>query len=130
MKPNEETGDRMVGVWDGFCTGFYYLGFLRQSGRPISLALEVARESRVVTESLGGTNLKYEFVTGRVISGPDYGNADLTIHLAGPTGRGTLLEWAQNGFRGWHICSLIFRTERPGHDVVLVDDALTTCERE
>ncbi len=113
-----------------FCTGFYYLGFLRQSGRPTFLALEVARESPAVTESPGGTNLKREFVTGRIISGPDYGNADLTIHVAGPIGSGTLLEWAQNGFQGWHICSLIFRTEPPRHDVVLVDDALTTCERE
>src|SRR5258708_2333035 len=60
-----------------FFTGFYYLSFLRESGRPISLALEMARESPAVTESLGGTNLKGEFVTGRLISGADYGNADL-----------------------------------------------------
>ena len=113
-----------------FFTGLYYLSFLRQSGRPISLALEMARESAAVTDSLGGTNLKSEFVTGRLISGADYGNADLTIHVAGPTRRGVLLEWAQNGFQGWHICSLIFRTEPPKQDVVLVDDALTTCERE
>jgi hypothetical protein len=102
-----------------FFTGFYYLSFLRQSGRPISLAVEIARESAAVTESLGGTDLKGEFVTGRLISGADYGNADLTIHVAGPTRRGVLLEWAQNGFQGWHICSLIFRTERPGKTLFL-----------
>jgi hypothetical protein len=114
----------------GFFTGLYYLNFLRESGRPISLALEMASESASVTESLGGTNLKSEFVTGRLISGADYGNADLTIHVAGTTRRGVLLEWAQNGFQGWHICSLIFRAEAAKQDVVIVDDALTTCERE
>jgi hypothetical protein len=64
--------------------GLYYLNFLRQSRRPISLALESARKSVVVTNSLGVPNVRKTFVKGYIVSGADYGNADLTIYVAGP----------------------------------------------
>jgi hypothetical protein len=112
------------------CVGLYYLSFLRQSRRPVSLALEAAGKSTAVVSSLGSTNLRKTFVTGRIIAGTDYGNADITIHVASPNGHGVLLESAQNGFQGWHICSLVFRTDQSKQDVTLVDDTLTNCERE
>jgi hypothetical protein len=112
------------------CAGLYYLGFLRQSRRPVSLALEVAGKSTAVASSLGTTDLRKTFVTGRIVAGTDYGNADLRIHVASPNGHGVLLEWAQNGFGGWHICSLVLRTEQPKRDIILVDDTWTNCERE
>jgi len=112
------------------CAGFYYLGFLRQSRRPVSLALEVAGKSTAVASSLGSTNLRKTLVTGRIVAGRDYGNADLSIHVVSPNGHGVLLEWAQNGFAGWHICSLVLRTEQPKGDIIVVDDTRTNCERE
>jgi hypothetical protein len=97
------------------CAGFYYLGFLRQSRRPVSLALEVAGKSTAVASSLGSTNLRKTFVTGRIVAGRDYGNADLSIHVVSQNGHGVLLEWAQNGFAGG-ISVLLFceRSSRRG----------------
>lgn len=113
-----------------FFGGLYYFSFLQQSRRPVSLAIDTARKSKAITDNLGGTNLRKTFVTGRIISGADYGNADLTIHIASPLRNGVLLEWAQKGLQGWHICSLVFRAEQSKQDVILVDDALTNCEKE
>jgi hypothetical protein len=112
------------------CAGLYYISFIRQSRRPVSLALEAANQSKAVSNSLGNNFLKKTFVTGHIISGSDYGNADLAIHVLGSNSRGTLLEWAQNGLAGWHICSLVLRTEKPSHEITIVSDEQTHCERE
>jgi len=92
--------------------------------------LETASQSEEVVHNLGSEYLRKTFVTGRIISGPDYGNADLTIHVAGSNASGTLLEWAQNGFGGWHICSLVLLTEKPSREITVVSDSETHCERE
>jgi hypothetical protein len=109
--------------------GLYYINFLRAIQRPVRIALDIATNSEVVSTDLGTSGLKETFVTGRVISGLDSGNADLTIYGSGSKNRGTLEEWAQNSYAGWHICSLIFRDNR-NRETTLVDDSGTHCERE
>ena len=107
----------------------YYRNFFEQSRRPVRIALGMAGTSEAVSASLGSSHLRERFVTGRMISGRDSGNADLTIYVAGPKGHGTLLAWEQNGFAGWNICSLVFR-DQINREIVLVDDSQTHCERE
>src|ERR1035437_7490347 len=80
----------------------WYLSFVGKSRAPALLALRTATGSLEVVNALGVIPIEKRFVTGRVISGMDGGNADLTIRVAGPNGQGTLFEWAQNGFGGWH----------------------------
>ena len=109
--------------------GVSYRNFFEQSRGPVRIALGMAAMSEVVSASLGSSHLRERFVTGRVISGRDSGNADLTIYVAGPKGHGTLLAWEQNGFSGWNICSLRFR-DQMNRETVLVDDSQTHCERE
>jgi Cytochrome oxidase complex assembly protein 1 len=124
---------RLVGwlIFAGLlCGGLYYLSFFLQSRRPVALALETASQSQAVVSYLGSQYLKKTFVSGRIISGSDYGNADLVIHVAGSNAQGTLLEWAQNGFGGWHICSLVLLTEKSGREITVVSDEHTHCERE
>jgi hypothetical protein len=108
----------------------YYLNFLRESRRPVSLALAVANQSSLVAKDLGGSELTKRFLTGRILSGTDYGNADLTIHVVWSNGSGTLFEWAQTGMQGWHICSLVLVTEKPEREITIVSDGRTHCERE
>jgi Cytochrome oxidase complex assembly protein 1 len=107
----------------------WYLSFVNESQAPVRVALRTATGSSGVLKALGGEPIQKRYVTGRVISGPDYGNADLTIHVGGPGDHGTLLEWAQNGFAGWHICSLIF-TGSAGTEITVVSEAATHCDRE
>ncbi len=107
----------------------WYLSFVSASRSPALLALWTATGSREVLNALGGGPIEKRYVTGRIISGMDAGNADLTIHIVGPSGEGTLTEWAQNGFGGWHICSLLFRGSS-GTEITVVSDANTNCERE
>jgi hypothetical protein len=96
----------------------------------VLLALETASQSKEAVSNLGSRHLRKTFVTGRIISGSDYGNADLAIYLLGSHARGTLFEWAQNGFAGWHICSLVLRIEKPIHEITIVSDEQSHCERE
>jgi hypothetical protein len=69
------------------------------------------------------------FVRGRVIGRMDAGTADLAIPVSGPAGTGMLRDWSQNGFAGWQVCSLEFRSD-DGSRVVIVADEETHCERE
>jgi hypothetical protein len=108
---------------------FWYWSFLQESSAPAEIAMRMAASSQPITKALGGVPLNKRYVTGHVLAGPDYGNADLTIHLAGPTAKGKLFEWAQNGLEGWHICSLGF-VDEAGNNQILVSDESTTCERE
>ena len=107
----------------------WFLAFVNESQPAVVLALRSAAGSPGVLKALGGRPIQKRYVTGHVISGPDYGNADLTVHVAGPGGQGTLFEWAQNGFVGWHICSLMFKGSA-GPEITVVSDAATHCERE
>jgi hypothetical protein len=112
------------------CIGFYYMIFVQQSKRPVSLALETANQSPAVASNLGGEHLRETYLTGHIISGSDYGNADLAIHVSSLKFRGTLLEWAQNSFTGWHICSLVLQPQMPGKEITIVSDGETHCDRE
>ena len=107
----------------------WYFSFVSESWAPVQIALRTATGSRGVLNALGGKPVQKRYITGHVISGPYYGNADLTIHVSSPTGQGSLLEWAQNGYVGWHICSLILRSSS-GTEITVVSDAATRCERE
>ena len=117
-----------LGTISVLCVG-YYAVFLNQSGSPIRLAVQTAEHSQKAIEYFDGSNLRTGFVTGHIIAGPDSGNADLNIPVSSGKVRGTLLLWAQNGFAGWHVCSLVLRAKDRG-DVVIVGDAKSTCERE
>jgi Cytochrome oxidase complex assembly protein 1 len=106
----------------------WFVSFVNESRAPVLLAMRTATASPGVLKALGGEPIQKRYVTGHVISGPDYGNADLTIHVAGSGGQGTLFEWAQNGFGGWHICSLMFKGS--GTEVTVISDTGTHCDRE
>jgi hypothetical protein len=109
-----------------------WIGYQRilQERAAATLALRTATLSDAVKGQLG-TPLKMGiFVTGHLfLSGGDTGTADLRIPISGPKGEGTLIEWAQSGFAGWHLCSLILRPTT-GADLVLVPDESSKCERE
>jgi hypothetical protein len=108
---------------------FWYSSFLRASSVPAELAIKIVSRSKAITKALGGSQIEKRYVTGHIVSGADYGNADLTVHIVGPTATGTLFEWAQNGVAGWHICSLAF-VDEAGNSKILVSDENTACERE
>jgi hypothetical protein len=85
-----------------------------------------------VLVALGNGPIQVEAVRGRLNGVGDCracGNADLTISLAGSRGRGKLLEWAQNGYESWHLCSLSFVNSN-GEQMVLMPDENARCERE
>ena len=94
------------------------------------MALDTAEHSQTAGQWRDGSSLRTGFITGHILSGPDYGNADLRIPVSNLKARGMLIVWAQNGFVGWHICSLVFRPNSNDAETVIVDDAKTTCERE
>ena len=108
----------------------WHMRFLRESRPAVAVAVATAGRSREVTSILG-VPIAVTHVTGRVIGvgDPDSGNADLAIDVSGPKGTGKLLEWAQNGYQGWHLCSLSF-FDSAGRDTVLIPDEDAKCERE
>jgi hypothetical protein len=67
---------------------------------------------------------------GRILADRGDGNADLTVQIRGPLGRGKLDEWAQEENGKWHICGLDFESSDGSTNIPLVDESLTHCERE
>lgn len=109
---------------------FWHARFLRESRPAVAVALARADQSKEVT-TIVGDSITVTHVKGRVIGvgKPDSGNADLAIDVSGPKGTGKLLEWAQNGSQGWHLCSLSF-LDSAGRETVLIPDEDAKCERE
>lgn len=109
----------------------WHMRFLRESRPAVSVAITRANQSPEVVDALGGRPIQVSRVAGRLtgVGNADSGNADLTIEIAGLRGKGKLLEWAQNGFQGWHLCSLSF-VDSAGRETVLMPDADAKCERE
>jgi hypothetical protein len=87
--------------------GVWILRFERQARVPVALAARTARSSAKMRQLLGEPFHVSRFTKGRLFSHRGDGNADLTIQIGGPLGRGTLYEWAQEGRGKWHICSLL-----------------------
>jgi hypothetical protein len=110
------------------CLWFLSLSIRAQA--PARLAASRARSSAEVRQVIGQPLNTGRFVKGYLISKGGNGNADLTIPIYGPLGRGTLLEWAQEDEGKWHICSLVFRSSDASTTTQLVSDASTHCERE
>jgi hypothetical protein len=67
---------------------------------------------------------------GRIFTNRGDGNADLTVRIRGPLGRGKLDEWAQEENGTWHICGLQFESSDGATSIMLVDESLTHCEPE
>jgi hypothetical protein len=67
---------------------------------------------------------------GRIFTNRGDGNADLTVQIRGPLGRGKLDEWAQEENGTWHICGLQFESSDGSTRIPLVDESLTHCEPE
>jgi hypothetical protein len=57
------------------------------------------------------------------------GTANLAIPLAGPRGKGILLEQAQQTLGKWHVCSLTFHP-LDGNDLQLISAAISHCPKE
>ena len=88
----------------------WHMRFLHESRPAVAVAIEKAEQSKEVTSIVGGP-IRVTHVKGRLIGvgySGDSDNADLAIDISGPKGTGKLLEWAQNGYQGWHLCSLSF----------------------
>jgi hypothetical protein len=97
--------------------------------RVAQVAIETAQNSGLLDQSLGANISMANLVHGRIIGGSDGGTADLEIPVYGSRGKGTLLAWEQGGLGSWHICSLIFRSDR-GMQIVIIQDETSHCERE
>jgi len=67
---------------------------------------------------------------GRILANRGDGNADLTVQISGPLGRGKLDEWAQEENGKWQVCGLQFESSDGSTSITLVDESLTHCEPE
>ncbi len=110
--------------------GAWILRFETQSGAPVALAVRAARSSARVKQLLGEPVRASRIAKGRIVANRGDGNADLTVEIRGPLGRGKLDEWAQEENGKWHICGLQFESSDNATSVTLVDESLTHCERE
>ena len=104
--------------------------FHRTTRRPVAAALIVARKSPDFQRAIGEPFHVRFMSTGTVLEKDGNGNADLTIPVSGPRGKGRLFEWAQEANGKWHLCSLSFQQDNSPKGVTLVNDANTLCERE
>ena len=124
----------MVGSVIGFLllvlAGAWILRFERQSQAPAALAVRTARSSARVKQLLGEPIRVSRIAKGHILAIRGDGNADLTVEIRGPLGRGKLHEWAQEENGKWHICGLDFESSDSATSVTLVDETLTHCERE
>jgi Cytochrome oxidase complex assembly protein 1 len=104
--------------------------FERNARAPIGVAMDVARSSARLQKAIGTPMRAEQLARGNLVGSGGFGTADLMVRIAGPNGRGTLSEWAQESAGEWHVCSLSFHPRDGGQDLTLVDDATTHCERE
>jgi hypothetical protein len=108
------------------------LAYLRMTMKQhiATVAVRRANESVLLRKQLGSPIKQGYFVSGRIVgAGADSGTADLSIPVSGPLGEGTLILWSQNGLVGWHVCSLVFRSQS-GQEIDIAADAEAPCERE
>jgi hypothetical protein len=110
--------------------GVWILRFECQSQAPVGLAARAARSSARVKQLLGEPMRVSRIAKGRILTYRGDGNADLTVQIRGPLGRGRLNEWAQEENGKWHICGLEFESSDDLTDITLVDDSMTHCDRE
>jgi hypothetical protein len=115
----------MILAGAAWCIDFY-----REIRPAVKLALSIARRSSEVQRAIGAPLQRSRFTTGRLVSKAGSGTADLTIHISGSLGEGSLLEWAQEDRGQWQVCSLLFRAKNITGDVTLVSDTSTHCDRE
>jgi hypothetical protein len=113
-----------------FLAGVWILRFERQARAPVALAAKTARGSAEMRQLLGEPLQVFRFTRGTLFSNRGNGNADLTIQIRGPLGRGALHEWAQEGAGKWRICSPLFQPADSSTKIPLVGDSSTHCERE
>jgi hypothetical protein len=107
-----------------------FVRFEMQVSIPVGLAVEVARSSQRVANSLGTPISVGRLTTGHLVSWRGNGTADLIIPVHGPQASGELREWAQEQDGRWQVCSLFMRFPQEAKDIELVPDASSTCERE
>jgi hypothetical protein len=109
----------------------WIVSFEKRTKEPIRLAASVAQGSAEVRNLVGEPMKVGRWTKGNVVTRNGDGNADLTIPVYGPLGRGVLVEWAQEGGGRWHLCSLLFRSaNNVSTSITLVSDASTHCDRE
>ena len=110
--------------------GAWILRFEHQSRAPVALAARTARGSEKLRQMLEEPMRVSRITHGRIFTNRGDGNADLTVQIRGPLGRGRLDEWAQEENGKWHICGLEFELRGSSTGITLVDESLTHCERE
>jgi hypothetical protein len=110
--------------------GTLILRFEHQSQAPMAIAARTARSSARVRQLLGEPIRVSRIAKGRILAHRGDGNADLTIQIRGPLGRGKLDEWAQEENGTWQICGLQFESSDGTTSFTLVDESLTHCDRE
>jgi Cytochrome oxidase complex assembly protein 1 len=110
--------------------GAWILSFERQARAPVALAARIAQSSARVRQLLGEPMRVSRIAKGSIISHSGEGNADLTVQIRGPLGRGKLDEWAQEENGKWHICGLQFEPSDSSASVTIIEESLTHCEPE
>jgi hypothetical protein len=108
----------------------WIVSFQSRTREPVKLAADVARASAAVRHLIGEPMKVGRWTKGNLVADNGDGNADLTIPVYGPLGRGILLEWAQEDTGKWHLCSLLLRSNDVSTSITLVSDASTHCDRE
>jgi Cytochrome oxidase complex assembly protein 1 len=106
------------------------LRFQKRIRAPLSMAITAAHRSTEVNQLTGAPMKAGLLANGHFVGDDLNGTADFTFQIRGPLGRGSLIEWAQEGSGRWNICSLRFRLSDNSKVITLVDDAYTHCERE
>jgi hypothetical protein len=110
--------------------GAWILRFEHQSRAPVALAARTARSSAKVRQMRGEPMRVSRIAEGRILANRGDGNADLTVQISGPLGRGKLDEWAQEENGKWQVCGLQFESSDGSTSITLVDESLTHCEPE
>jgi len=110
--------------------GAWFLMFEHDLRAPVAMAERTARSSAMVKQRIGEPMRVSRIARGRILTNRGDGNADLTVSIRGPLGRGKLDEWAQEENGKWHICGLDFEPRDGSTRITLIDESLTHCERE
>jgi len=106
--------------------------FLRDSGFKAAAADPAIYKSQTSSRmvALLGTPMQPGWpIRGSLTTSHGSGTAHLQIPIAGPRGKGTLLEFARQDQKKWHVCSLTFRSQS-GAELILIAASETNCPSE
>lgn len=97
---------------------FFVAGVLKQS-EPYKNAVARAKADSRVTSALGTPISEGWFVSGNVHTNLGSGDANLTIHISGPKGKGTITAIATKSGGRWSYSELTVKLDSSGETIDL-----------